>query len=550
MATPEVHKLYATLDQDKTGQMSVKELEALLCRIGCDPADADETARLARARFAAEGDGVHISAFLEWLFAGASDTVAAEQYVPPADAEQVASSGDVAFYCIGKVSEPESGGYQPYTCTLTYCATVKGVPLDLDMVAKCTTRRDDEDHDVSYELKIGDVFFQMEDESGRNFVDEKVNIVRHGKIVAAWVLSSARGGQSLGNIHTSAQGIYSGLASIADIAEVCGSPFPVEDVMKCIVALEGGHFLRVYLQADLLQLAQLCCGELPLASPTVVGCSTEVETVFIEIHGVQFPRPTPVHGGNRDVLPEHWGITCRQFYQFLNHCKRSPKWKELQDTEGFGGKVGYVNGYELCDHFVKPYTRGSGSGVALCLNAKLPLQSQVMLSHCWGESLEEVRVALLSLEGLAPDTSLWFCILANYQCGDEAGDVGPTLQEQLDQDPFGRVIRLPTLRAMAVIQTSTAEVYERLWCVYEIAEAVTGGVRTCSVTSNRGTSQELKAAVIDTEAGKCSNARDEEMIRSKIQAQGGYEKLNKTITEFRNQEEKAGEEARRLIVRR
>merc|ERR1712048_1190174 len=170
--------------------------------------------------------------------------------------------------------------------------------------------------------------------------------------------------------------------------------------------------------------------------------------------------------------------------QFIGSCKASSIWKDLCDTEGFGGKKGYVNGYELCDHFVKPYTRGFGSGVSLMLNPVEPRPADLMLSHSWAEHIEQVQVALLGFEGLTLDTVFWFCIFANYQCGDEVGDVGPTVQEQLDNDPFGRVIQSAGLKGMLVVQTSTGDVYERLWCVYEIDEAVRNGVQTESVTSD------------------------------------------------------------------
>merc|ERR1719401_3237886 len=83
---------------------------------------------------------------------------------------------------------------------------------------------------------------------------------------------------------------------------------------------------------------------------------------------------------------------------------------------------------------------------------------------------------------LAPDTNVWFCAFSLYQPGDEADDEGPSIDEQLKLDPFGRVISrvqeytasagTGALNGMAVIHTSRAEVYERLWCVYEIAVAL------------------------------------------------------------------------------
>ena len=68
---------------------------------------------------------------------------------------------------------------------------------------------------------------------------------------------------------------------------------------------------------------------------------------------------------------------------------------------------------------------------------------------------------------------LWFCAFAQYQPGDEAFDPGPTVAQQLALDPFGQVIRsLAAPGGMVVVQTSLGDVYARLWCVYEISEAL------------------------------------------------------------------------------
>lgn len=50
---------------------------------------------------------------------------------------------------------------------------------------------------------------------------------------------------------------------------------------------------------------------------------------------------------------------------------------------------------------------------------------------------------------------MWFCAFANYQAGNEPGDVGPTISEQLSLDPFGCVIQATcTRQGMLVVHTS------------------------------------------------------------------------------------------------
>lgn len=84
-----------------------------------------------------------------------------------------------------------------------------------------------------------------------------------------------------------------------------------------------------------------------------------------------WPKPKPpAHGGNTKVPPTQWSMTISQFNHFVDFCKATPEWQKLKDTEvKFDGKVvkpkGFVSGYQLCDNFVKPWTAGTGCGVAL-----------------------------------------------------------------------------------------------------------------------------------------------------------------------------------------
>ena len=58
------------------------------------------------------------------------------------------------------------------------------------------------------------------------------------------------------------------------------------------------------------------------------------------------------------------------------------------------------------------------------------------------------------------------------QCGGDPGDIGPTIGEQLKRDPFGTVIQSNVLSSMCLSITSQEDPYNRLWCVYELNEAL------------------------------------------------------------------------------
>ena len=88
------------------------------------------------------------------------------------------------------------------------------------------------------------------------------------------------------------------------------------------------------------------------------------------------------HGRNRTVPPDKWGLTVRQFKQFVGMCQRdTAKWAELAASTDRNKPAGVVNAYQICEHFVKPFTRGTGCGVALLLNPTAPLEAEMMMSH-------------------------------------------------------------------------------------------------------------------------------------------------------------------------
>jgi len=182
-------------------------------------------------------------------------------------------------------------------------------------------------------------------------------------------------------------------------------------------------------------------------------------------------------GQNRTVPPQQWGISVCQFNHFIKMCRRDTvTWERLAQSTERGKKAGIVNGYQFCEAFVKPFTQGTGCGVSLLYNNTKPLEAQAMISHTWAEDILEVQEAIWdqavrNIEASPEDLLIWFCILSNYQSGGE-GDIGPTIEEQLEMDPFGCVIRSPRLDFMCLCVTSEQDPYDRLWCVYELNEAL------------------------------------------------------------------------------
>eukprot|EP00933_Yihiella_yeosuensis_P009416 TRINITY_DN11531_c0_g1_i4.p1 TRINITY_DN11531_c0_g1~~TRINITY_DN11531_c0_g1_i4.p1 ORF type:complete len:109 (-),score=8.97 TRINITY_DN11531_c0_g1_i4:434-760(-) len=94
-------------------------------------------------------------------------------------------------------------------------------------------------------------------------------------------------------------------------------------------------------------------------------------------------------------------MTIQQWAAFIMACYLcADKWQELkmdadQKTLQDGSYRPYVNLYQICDHFVKPWTRNCGNSIALLLNSSSPLKAEVMISHAWGEGIIETVSAVL-----------------------------------------------------------------------------------------------------------------------------------------------------------
>lgn len=253
----------------------------------------------------------------------------------------------------------------------------------------------------------------------------------------------------------------------------------------------------------------------------------------------QVARDSVAAGGSPlqlEVPPTRWAMTMKQWEGYVDGISRTVVFKDLRRAKG------YVHLYDINKHFVKPQTRNAGAGVALLLNQDEPLDANVMVSHAWGACIEETLQAL-RLNWVPDDMPIWFCLFANYQPGGEVGDCGPTVGQQLLLDPFKQIIESERVSCMLVVHTSRAEVYDRLWCVYEIDAAVEAkqlwGICSGKYSSNAAASDQPFAEasnakiLVHTSAGRCGQPEDEHMIRTAVEAKGGFGRLDKSILAFR-----------------
>ena len=67
-------------------------------------------------------------------------------------------------------------------------------------------------------------------------------------------------------------------------------------------------------------------------------------------------------------------------------------------------------------------------------------------------------------------------------------DVGPTIAQQLALDPFAQVIKSPSVKAgkgMVAIHTVQCDLYTRLWCPFEMMQAVNCRVKIVAASSQK-----------------------------------------------------------------
>jgi len=249
--------------------------------------------------------------------------------------------------------------------------------------------------------------------------------------------------------------------------------------------------------------------------------------------------------------PDKWVLTISDWHGVLNHMKTLARYVAIKSEKRF------VNMHDATREFVTPWSMGTGCGLALLMTGDQEHSAEVMLSHSWGEDIEEMQDAVRSaaeVRHIPPESYLWFCCFANYQANDSCG---PSVQDQVDMKPFKIVVHtVQRAFGMIAVHTTKDDLYSRLWCVHEIDEAtrvkeghdanisaafsqtyiddVSG---RCLRFFERGFDDEgcQRAAGIgaDTIRARCSRAEDERVLVSAIMEHGGFVQLDATISQFR-----------------
>jgi len=247
--------------------------------------------------------------------------------------------------------------------------------------------------------------------------------------------------------------------------------------------------------------------------------------------------------------PEEWTMTMQEWLDVIEHIMAQPQYAATKRQKR------NVTMYDINELFVKPWTRGTGCGLAVMMSKHRRQKPKKMFSHAWGEDVKECYDALLRYfkrNKISLDEPIWFCVFANYQCQD---GFGPSIPDQIALQPFAKVIESPGLDGMVAIHTTMEDLYRRLWCVHEVDKAIESQVEVSAAMSHQyeeellrrvkffmdkgfGHKDCLKAAGINvaTINAKCGFPPDEGMLVDIIrQREGGFHKLDEVIHKFRMQ---------------
>lgn len=249
------------------------------------------------------------------------------------------------------------------------------------------------------------------------------------------------------------------------------------------------------------------------------------------------PRPhwLPMVGpGQRNVDPLNWSLSVAQWIFFLRACVATDTWKALKATKGGEYKI---NMYDINEHFVKPWTKGTGCSIALLMNKAVQKPVEGMLSHAWAGSVIETYNCLQNMvnhSGVPSTARFFFCTFSMYQPEDGAYGA-PSIAEQVAMNPFMHVIESKPAHGMFVIHTTISEVYERLWVTHEADVATEAKIQMRGLFDMyRWTVEKFElATAVRTSEGKCGVERDRAHIEGLIMQRGGYERLDDVISTLR-----------------
>ena len=274
----------------------------------------------------------------------------------------------------------------------------------------------------------------------------------------------------------------------------------------------------------------------PGTKPITNGWNAQANKPIVVGYAPLAPRPDwlPKSGpGQKNVGPLCWSLSVEQWIFFVRACVATETWKKLAEVKG----EYEITMYDINDHFVKPWTRGTGCSIALLMNTAEQLPVEGMFSHAWAGSVVETYNCLQNMvnhSGVPSTARFFFCTFSMYQPQDGVED-GLSISEQIALEPFAKIIESKPTHGMFVLHTTGSEVYDRLWVAHEADVGIDAQLQMRGLFDMyRWTVEKFEsAATVNTREGKCLVEKDRAYIDGLIMQRGGYERLDRVIADFR-----------------
>jgi len=275
-----------------------------------------------------------------------------------------------------------------------------------------------------------------------------------------------------------------------------------------------------------------------LATPLLeLGPITDADQHFIGTVP-QAPRPSwlPLKGiGQANVDPNRWSISLENWDKFVRACMATTTWSALAENKG----ERRLNMYDINVHFIKPWTQGTGCSIA-CLMDNNQGPVDLMVSHAWAGSVVESLASIKTITNmylLPNDTRIFFDAMCMYQAEDGALG-GLSITEQLAMKPFTTIIHQKPQHGMFIIHTTISEVYERLWCVHEIDEAIEANIQIYGAFDPASWNDKALKSIVtgfSTVSAECTGEDHKKTLTKSINNRSGFDKLDKIVRDVRQQ---------------
>lgn len=165
--------------------------------------------------------------------------------------------------------------------------------------------------------------------------------------------------------------------------------------------------------------------------------------------------------------------------------------------------------YEVVDDIIKPDHRGCGYALVVNPNG---LRVRTFVTHTWGEGFKSFVRELHSARRHSVDLSaIWICFLANPQTWPRA-DLKSLLGDPWTS-PFAKA--LAEAKCVVAIRNDRQNLYERLWCVFELFHAHRQQKRVVPVGK-------MPASGSLREVGINATCSDKDDKRKLLKAMSGY----------------------------